>query len=133
MGTGVSNVVDAFGAKLPDVSVDLQDNFRVDDPVGKGLLGEPDEDHSGYTGNEGATIDRVRLHVRWLDRSIEAAAMLVLVHFSSHSTNHPDPQTYQRCCFIMWPASAHLDKMVRYVSWVVLVPGWMSIHMCKGP
>lgn len=60
-GTTVTNVVDARGQELDDIDVDLDKHFLADDPKEEGLLGEPDEDHSGYTGNEGATIERVRL------------------------------------------------------------------------
>jgi hypothetical protein len=64
----VDNIVDATGAKLPDVRVDLEGNFLVADAKEDGLLGDPDEEHHDYTGNAGATVDRVRLHVRYLDR-----------------------------------------------------------------
>lgn len=69
--TPATHIMNAAGHKLPDVSLSLED-FLVEDPVDAGLLGAPDEEHSRYTGNEGATIERVRLlacHVMYLDRS----------------------------------------------------------------
>lgn len=101
----VTHIVDAAGNRMPDVRVDLKENFLVKDLKGTGLLGEPEEGEPEYTGNEGTQVDRVRLFTSegaLLAMLVKGGDALYLIAHSSPSTDLP---ALLLCCFIMYSPS----------------------------